>query len=138
MLNPRGGATTGTASSKNPERTNRSRSSGMLRNVDPDRMLMAKLASDRKPDRAGAPVEERSIGNHVGRCGGKYIQVIGGEILCAQRSQGCRVGMRAIPEDIERGRRVGARQRCIDGRVVEGEVGLDKLRRRLRIGTRRG
>ena len=43
--------------------------------------------------------------------------------------------MRAIPEEIERGRRIGARKRCIDGRVVEGEVGIEITGRRLRIGT---
>ena len=43
--------------------------------------------------------------------------------------------MRAIPEEIERGRRIGARKRCIDGRVVEGKVGIEITGRRLRIGT---
>ena len=94
-------------------------------------MLMSELASDREPDRTRAPVKEWTIGNHVGRCDGKHIQIIGGDVLCAQRSQGCRVRMRAIPEDIERGRRVGARKRCIDGRVVEGVVALDKIGRGL-------
>ena len=56
---------------------------GVLRNVNPGRMLMSKLTSDRKADRTGAPVEERSIGNHIGRCGGKYVQVIIGGVLPA-------------------------------------------------------
>jgi len=46
-------------------------------------IFAAILAADGKSDRAAAPVQERSIGNHVGRCGGKYVHIISRGILPA-------------------------------------------------------
>src|ERR1700733_1661734 len=96
-------------------------------------MLFAKVAPERQPDCAGGSIDERPVGNHVGRRGGKQVHPAKSCDLALQGRERSRARGRTIAKKIERSRRIGTVESGNKGSSVVEIVGLDKFGCRLRI-----